>query len=178
MSLPCSLIEKIYMQNFSWLVRWLTSRARCAELAQDLGQDAFVRLIDVQQLESLQSPRAWLIVVANRLMINHFRRHAIEGETLQQLVVMMREDVGSAENEISSRDLLIKAVHLLMAELPERHFESLIMSRVYGMTYQEIAKELGVTPHSVKYYIVSAISAIHDQLFSSELSFPTNASTV
>ncbi|HAB05069.1 MAG TPA: RNA polymerase subunit sigma, partial [Alcanivorax sp.] len=66
----------MYAAHHGWLTHWLHGRLRCPQDAADLSQDTFLRLIlGEQSLEALRDPRAYLMVIASRLMINrHHRR--------------------------------------------------------------------------------------------------------
>ena len=63
--------------------------------------------------------------------------------------------------------MLVQVVEMLLLELPEKQYRALMMARVEGLSYREIAQVLGVTPHTVKYYLVRAVAFLHERLFSS-----------
>ncbi|MBA4501757.1 RNA polymerase sigma factor [Marinobacterium marinum] len=158
-------IESIYIQHYPWLVAWLRQRVVCRESAQDLGQDTFLKMLSFSRPESIETPRAWLMVVANRLLINRFHRQQVEQDALRQVALMMVQEVPSAEVSVECEQLLTQIVEMLIRELPEKQYRTLIMARVEGMSYKEIALVLGVTPHSVKYYLVRAMAFLHERLF-------------
>lgn len=158
-------IKSVYLEHFEWLVRWLNGRVRCTETARDLSQDTFVRLLTLADPERIDSPRAWLMVVANRLMINNFHRKRLEHDTLEQVALLVNEESPSAEAAAQNQELLALVVDTLISELSERHRQVLLMSRVQGMTYKEISNALNISTHNVKYYLVSSVARLHERLF-------------
>lgn len=159
-------VEALYIQHYPWLVSWLRQRVSCRELAQDLGQDAFLKMLSLRQPDTIARPRAWLMVVSNRLLINRYQRQQVERDALQQVAMMMAEHSPSAEVCVECGQLLVQVVEMLLQELPEQQCRALILARVDGLSYREIAQVLGVTPHTVKYYLVRAIAFLHERLFS------------
>ncbi|HAJ42092.1 MAG TPA: RNA polymerase subunit sigma, partial [Alcanivorax sp.] len=90
----------MYAAHHGWLTHWLHGRLRCPQDAADLSQDTFLRLIlGEQSLEALRDPRAYLMVIASRLMINRHHRRQVEEEALRQVAILVetRDQRGPAE---------------------------------------------------------------------------------
>ncbi|MBO3278241.1 sigma factor [Pseudomonas schmalbachii] len=82
MPLPsASPLAALYRSHHGWLFGWLRKRLGCPENAADAAQDTFAKLIGRNELESLQEPRTYLLVAANRLLINQYHRRRVEEET-------------------------------------------------------------------------------------------------
>ncbi len=84
-------IDQLYQTHNAWLRGWLRARVGCrehaADLAQDtyLAQDTFVRLLRARNVSPLKEPRAYLSSVARGLMIDQYRRRALERAYQQSL---------------------------------------------------------------------------------------------
>lgn len=82
-------IAVLYGDHHGWLVGWLRARLGCSQQAADLAQDTFVRLLLADPQKSvgspLKEPRHFLVTVAKRVMIDSFRRRALEQAYLQAL---------------------------------------------------------------------------------------------
>lgn len=167
-SYPLSLssdIGSLYQAHQPWLLNWLKSKLGCAHDAGDMSQDTFLKLFSVD-LSSLREPRAYLLVIANRLLINRYRRSQVEAEVLRQVAVLAEncEKKGPADI-VAARDLLHWVLMMLTEELPEKSRQAFLMARVDGLSYKQIAEQLKVSESSVKQYISKALVHCHKRLY-------------
>jgi len=68
----------IYQDHQPWLLNWLKGKLGCPYDAGDISQDTFLRLLSADT-GVLREPRAYLLVIANRLLINRYRRTLVSG---------------------------------------------------------------------------------------------------
>ena len=71
-------VQTLYSDHHGWLHAWLRSKLGNAADAADLAQDTFVRLLQRREQVQLNTPRAFLRTVARGLVIDHWRRDALE----------------------------------------------------------------------------------------------------
>lgn len=81
-------VGSLYRDHRGWLLAWLNRNLGCRQRAEDLSQDTFVRLLGRPELPGLREPRAFLAKVARGLMIDHFRRAALEQAYLAELALV------------------------------------------------------------------------------------------
>jgi len=160
--------ERLYLDHHGWLLGWLRRKLRCPHDAADLSHDTFLRLLNSPEPPGLREPRAYLLVIANRLLINRHRRRKVEEEALRQVAVLLerQERRGPAETVIA-RDLLAQVLLLLTEELPEKPRRAFLMARVDGMSYRDIATRLEVSESSVKQYLAKVLAHCHARLYDS-----------
>ncbi|PZQ70386.1 MAG: RNA polymerase subunit sigma, partial [Variovorax paradoxus] len=139
-------VAHLYAEHHGWLRGWLARRVESGAAAADLTQDTFVNILEQPVMPVLRQPRAFLQVVASRLMINRFRRATLEAE-------------------IGARQLVGQVVALLTHELDERSRTAFLMARVEGHGYREIAAHLGVSETRVKQYLAKVLLHCHARLF-------------
>lgn len=160
-------LEKLYQNNFSWLQNWLRDRLSCSYQAADLAQDTFIRLLTVPdvngKIDAIREPRSYLVTVAKRVMIDHFRRKTIEQSYLQALMQQPEQEVISAEQSTIMLETLYR-VDAMLNELGPKVKSAFLMSQLKGMTYREIAAEMQLSESSVKKYMAKALQ--HCLMFS------------
>lgn len=162
---PADTIDHLYRSHQGWLNGWLRKKLGCLHQAADLVQDTFVKLLSLSSLPALREPRAYLLVVANHLVINQYQRHKLEQETLRTMAVLAEEaQTASLEEQAATRQLLGKTLHILADELDDKPRQAFLMARVDGMSYAEIASELGVSESSVKQYLAKVLAHCHARL--------------
>jgi RNA polymerase sigma-70 factor (ECF subfamily) len=141
-------IRQLFERHYPSLVWYLHGRLGDRDLAEDLAQEAFVRLIDKPPRE----PDAWLYVVAGNLA-----RDARRGEMRRARHLAIVDTAGgSAElpDPAPSADAIMcvaeesALVRETLALLPERDAALLVM-RADDVSYREIAAAIGVAPTSV-----------------------------
>lgn len=149
--------HKLYQEHHAWLVRWLIRRTRNASNAQDLAQDTFLRLLDRSALpEAIYNPRAWLARVADNLVVDQARRQVLERHYLDLLADLPEPEQPSPEAQLELLELLDQIDRLLNGLRPLEK-TAFLMSRLDGLTYPEIARQLNISCSSVEKYMAKAM---------------------
>ena len=141
-------IRRLFERHYPSLVWYLHGRLGDRDLAEDLAQEAFVRLLD----KPPRAPDAWLYVVAGNLARDAKRS---EGRRARHLSVMdAPERLADAADPAPGADAAMctaeesALVHDTLAMLPERDAALLVM-RADDVSYREIAAAIGVSPTSI-----------------------------
>ena len=135
-------VRSFFDEWYPTLVRSLRRRLGDADLAEDIAQEAFVRLLDHQPT----NPRAWLFTVAVNLVSDHTRSAAGRA---RRLALVDRDGArGDAPDAVLARADLVQEVHATLARLSERD-RTLLLLHHGGYSYAEVAERIGVAPSSV-----------------------------
>lgn len=150
-------VQALYEDHHGWLVVWLRRRLGCIHTADDLAQDTFLRLMNSQpRAVPLREPRAFLTTIANGLLINLWRRRDIERAYLDALAMQPEAFAPSPEVQALTLELLV-AVDALLDRLKPKVRSAFLMAQLDGMTYGEIAAQLGVSDRMVRRYMAEAM---------------------
>ncbi|MCD5996996.1 sigma-70 family RNA polymerase sigma factor [Pseudomonas sp. CDFA 602] len=150
-------VEVIYQEHHSWLQSWLRSRLSSACDAADIAHDTFVRLLSARSDAAIREPRHYLATVARGLVIDRYRRRAIELAYLETLSSRPEVTAISEEEKALIIETLI-AVDKTLASLGPRAQRIFMMSQVDGMTYQQVATTLDLSLTTVKKHMVRALT--------------------
>lgn len=157
-------IDSLYNSHYGWLQDWLRRKLGDAADAADLAQDTFMRLMtapdhsaEKQSGWQLQEPRAYLTVVAKRLMANLYRRRALEQAYLDSLALMPEQVSPSPEQKILILEAL-QQIDNMLEGLPLKVRAAFLMAQLDGLTYTQIARQLAVSERTVKRYMVQAMA--------------------
>lgn len=158
-------VEVLYVRHHSWLKGWLQRRLGQAADADDLAQDTFVRIIRSRNpVAELKQPLAYLATIANSLLVNRWRRLAVERAYAEALATQPEHVELSAEQ----RYLLIETlteIDALLQGLSPRVREIFLLSQLDGMTYKQIAAQLGLSVNQVQKSMLKAFSRCYASLF-------------
>jgi len=140
-------VRAVFDRWYPILVRSLRARLGDADLAEDIAQEAFVRLLDHRP----QNPKAWLFTVAANLACDHSR--CVRGRERHLALVRAAERAGRQSADGDPGAALLRAeevaqVRAALALLTERD-RSLLLLHHAGFSYAELACRLGVAPSSV-----------------------------
>ena len=150
-------IEQIYEQHHSWLYGWLKGRLNDACDAADVAHDTFVRILAARNAADIREPRDYLATIARGLVIDRYRRSAIETAYLQALATRPEACAISEEDRVLIIETLM-AVDKALAGLGARTQRIFMLSQIEGLTYQQIAVQLQVSLTTVKKHMIRALT--------------------
>lgn len=153
---PADSVASLYRSHHGWLHQWLWRKLGCSEGAADLAQDTFLRLLSAKPVEALREPRAYLSTVAHGLLVNHWRRLALERAYAEALALQEQAFAPSPEERALVLETLLE-VDAMLNRLPARARDAFLLSQIDGWTYAAIATHLGVTERTVKNYMGQAM---------------------
>lgn len=137
--------QAVFLELYPGLVRHLTFLLGDRAAAEDIAQEAFLRLC-ARPPRRADDPRAWLHVVAVRLAYNYLRgeRRRRAREDAAWTDPALATPVTAGEPQIADA----AAVRAALDEMGPRD-RLLLGLRAAGRPYREIAAALGVRPSSV-----------------------------
>ncbi|HEX4177739.1 MAG TPA: sigma-70 family RNA polymerase sigma factor [Rhizomicrobium sp.] len=165
-------MEIDFQEKARWLARhilpyepMLRSRLRRMFIhgleVDDVIQEMYARIVSQPSLEAIKYPRQYAFQTATAIVIDHLRRSRVisinAAGSLDQLEISAPE--ASPEQQLEFREE-IAAVAQLLALLPERTREVLIMRRVEGLSQQETADKLGISVKTVEKHMAQGVAAL------------------
>lgn len=143
-SLPSSSrdIAALCLGHRNGLLAWLRRRLSNASDAADLTQDTFVCILGAREAPAIETPRAYLTTVAKGVLVNWYRRQALEQVDLEALAQLAAPQAPSPEQRALALETLqeIDAMLDTLAPVVRRTF---LLSQLEGMKYEDIAQQLG-----------------------------------
>lgn len=149
-------LTRLYQDHHPWLLQWLEKRVQDRVQAEDHAQDTFLRVITAKESSNLNEPRAYLTTIAKRLLINHWRRNAIEQAYLARLATYPEEMVISAEDSAIVLEVL-REIDELLNQLPAKVRKAFLWAQLDDLTYAEIGQQLGISDRMVRKYMAQAM---------------------
>ncbi len=150
-------VHSLYENHHNWLCGWLKKRLGCSENAADLAQDTFIRVLTLRKAAELREPRAYLSTIARSLMIDMFRRRALEQAYLETLAAIPEPVDISPETRALILETLLE-IDRLLDGLGSRTREIFLLSQLDGLSYVEIGRRLNVSVNTVKKHAVRALT--------------------
>jgi RNA polymerase sigma factor (sigma-70 family) len=153
-------VERLFAEHSRALQAYFRRRVRYAADAPDLVQEAYLRMLRVPDSDAIRNPQVYLYAVASNLL----REHAIRNRREAAAVDLDEPGIQQRLGELPSLDgaaeerYLSPRLRRALDDLPVRWRAALIMQYRYGLTYDEIGAQLGVSSNMVKKYLAQALA--------------------
>ncbi|MDR5171332.1 sigma-70 family RNA polymerase sigma factor [Methylobacillus flagellatus] len=159
-ALSLAVIGQLYAEHHPWLVKWLYRHLGCPHNAADLAQDTFTRVLTAREKLYVDEAKALLTLIAKGLVVDHYRRSALEQAFQDALASLPEASEPSPEAQALALEAVL-AVDRMLAELPGNVRKAFLLSRIDGLSYAEIADRLEVSVSSVQQYMLRAYAACY-----------------
>lgn len=141
---------------FSRVRAALMRRGRSEQDAEDLVQEAWVRLACYERDKPVEQPEAFLMRTALNLSIDAHRARQTRGEEVALDDVVLLDTSPGAEDVLLNRERLVRLGQCL-ARLNDKTRAIFLAHRLDGTPYQEIARQHGLSVSAVEKHIAKAV---------------------
>ncbi|WP_341327907.1 sigma-70 family RNA polymerase sigma factor [Methylotuvimicrobium sp. KM2] len=138
------------------LHRFLVRRIACADTANDLLQDIFLRLINLHSAEPIANPRAFAYRIAANLATDHLRKQRETDDIDTDEYTQLPDASPGPERIVFGRQKL-ELCEQALEELSPLCFKIFTMSRFEGYSHKQIAEELNISVSWVEKNIILAL---------------------
>lgn len=153
-------VERLFAEHRRALQSFFYRRIRTKYDASDLAQEVYVRMLRLSDTEAIRNPQLYLYTVASNLVKEHAvldRSQASRVDIDDQNVQQKLGELPSFDGQLDS-DQRVRRLREVLAQLPAKCRAAIILQYRHGLSYQQIADRLGVSPHMVKKYHAQALA--------------------
>ena len=146
--------------RFVRLMKVCRRRGRSQEEAEDLIQEAFLRLHEYCRKTEVRDEEAFLVRTVSNLAINEYRHEQVINfaretvEELEQTVGL--SEPGPGPERICAAQQRLEEIAKTLGAVSERTCQIFLAQRA-GYSYEEIAADLGITPRTVQKHVARAM---------------------
>lgn len=155
--------EVIYHQYFRAVYENALKITRDTTIAEDVLQEVFITLWEKRKsLDTNRSVGGWLFVICYNKSINQLRKKLMDSVACQKLRQITAD--ATSDDEITLYDLQWEIVEKAIAQLSPQKRKVFELCKIYGKTYEETAAILDISKHTVKEYLMGALSLVKKQV--------------
>jgi RNA polymerase sigma factor (sigma-70 family) len=154
-----SSFRKVFESEESPLLRYAYGLVGQRETAEDLVQDAFLKLHTHWQ--EVEQPRAWLFRCVRNLALNHMRDH--RRETALDNDKEWQSDAEDPE-QVLGRLEAVGTLQLLVAELDPDERKLIALKYKGNLKYDQISQRTGLSVSNVGYKLHHTLKRLADSL--------------
>ena len=129
-------------------------------LAQEVVQDVFLKLwFERKKIQSNKPLEAWLFTIAKNTLINRFKKITHDWNALHNYTEEIPPITSGADSRILNAELQ-GILHSAINQLPAKQKEVYQLTKEEGLSYQEVAYQLQISPLTVKTHMSRALGSI------------------
>lgn len=154
--------KQIFYRYQEKLLFYTIAIVKSKGVAKDIVQETFIKLwTNRQKLDPDQSLSGYLHTIARNMSLNHLKRAGYD----QKLKERIWKNIQEVQQRVETEEELFgressRLVQKAISQLPPRRKQIFKLSREKGLTHQQIANQLDISPNTVKNQIVSAMKEI------------------
>ncbi len=154
------VLDGYYRELLNFLTRATGSRQR----AEDVAQDAYLKVLSLQAPEGeaggapVRSPRALLYAAARNLLIDRHRREQARPQLDMVDIELAAPAHCEPERRLAARQQLA-LLERTIAALPTRCRQAFVLFKLEGLSQAEIAREMGISRNMVEKHIINGMLA-------------------
>lgn len=149
--------KAVYNQYVTPLRNFIYYKCGDLKLAEDLGQDAFIKMWENCTNVTKEKAKSYLYTVANNLFLNKVKH---------QKVVLKFEQKPHSEADIKDPAYLLEEkefkqkLEKAISDLPEKQREVFLLNRIDKLKYKEIASLLSISVKAVEKRMHNALATL------------------
>jgi len=153
--------EQLFDAYHDELQHFIFFKAGDTEVAEDIVQDAFLKLWEMRSSVRVETARALLYTIAANLFANRHKRQKLNFKLRQTIVEDRTYETPEFEMEIKEFDRKLQQV---LSELNENNRTVFLMNRMEQMTYNEIASTLNISVKAVEKRMKKALEHLRKEI--------------
>ncbi len=152
--------KMIYDTHFDDIRRYLFYRSGDQELSVDIAQNIFMKVWSKKTEVASGNIKSLLFKMATDEFISHIRRKKIEKDYSNSLDLRYVHEMDNIDDLSDKKDRFQKVLN----QLPEKQRTALLMNKIQGLTYKEIAESLNLSQKAIEKRISQALSKLKQNL--------------
>jgi len=136
---------------------------RSADLAEEIVQEVFVALWEKRkQIAVANNPKGYFVAILHNHIYYHFRRIILERQARQKAA----DQTGDTDDNPVEELLLAKenrnALQAVISKLPAQQQLVYRLAKQEGLSRDEIAQKLNISPNTVRNHLTAAVDFIRE----------------
>jgi RNA polymerase sigma-70 factor (family 1) len=154
------LFSDLFRQHEHRLYTLALRLTKSDQSAKDIIQEVFLKLWDHRaSLHHITNIEAWLYRITENKVIDFLRKASADARLKQKIWNQLQQIANESEQYLAAKEyneIIQKAIE----QLPPQRRLIYQLNRENGLNYQEIARELNISKHTVKNQLFTAVQSV------------------
>lgn len=149
-------VSALFREHNRALINFLQTRLRDEQEAKEAAQEAYVKLLQLDQPVATGILRWYLFKIARCIAIDR-QRHRVSKDRADRLDPFDEFDTSNpTEGQAVASDELAR-LQSAVDELPRQYRRAFVLQRFQGLSTTEVAARMGLTDRMIRHYIKRAL---------------------
>jgi RNA polymerase sigma factor (sigma-70 family) len=153
--------DEDYARYRAVIVKFAERRMPSTFSAEDVAQEALLRLVTLPPDRTVRSPEAYLRTIAAHLIYEQrmLTVRSVVTFNSAQFDTAVDQYVGDSL-EVLGRLEIAQRIDGSLGKLRALHSDIVLLRHLYGCSHEEIAEQLGISVHTAKKYLAKALLSL------------------
>jgi RNA polymerase sigma-70 factor (family 1) len=153
--------EQLYLIYSPKIYRKILQLVKQVAVAEEILQDVFVKIWEKREmLDNQKSFKSFLYTIAKNLVVDLFRRAALDRQMLEKFIIENTELYNPFESIDDSETESKVIIQTALDILPPQRKKIYTLVKLEGKTYDEVAKLLGISISTINDHVVKATKSL------------------
>jgi RNA polymerase sigma factor (sigma-70 family) len=150
-------IERLFREHNRALVAFLQCRLNSLSDAQEVAQEAYLRVLTMDNREEVDSLRSYLFKVAGNLAIDRLRKRKVRSDFAA--AQSTDEPVGEATPVHHAMAVeQVAGLRSALRQLPAKASQAFVMHVIEGRDFGTVAQTMNLSERMVRYHVANAMA--------------------
>jgi RNA polymerase sigma factor (sigma-70 family) len=149
-------VSRLFREHNRALVLFLASRLKDIQTAREVAQEAYVRVLELENLGAVGFLRSYLFKIAGNLAIDRLRQQQSRARLDRISVLDDFFDGLPPERTVIAREELV-FLGRVVGELPAKYQQAFRLHRLEDQSFEDIARQMGIKDRMVRRYVTNAL---------------------
>lgn len=160
-----SRVTEEFMKNLGGLRSYLSGFFHSTHDIEDILQDTYIRAVEAEKINQIQTPKAFLYKICKNLAINHHNKAAQKLtsyiEDFEELHVL--DSTASLEDSIEQENRFVQFCNAVKL-LPTQCRSVFVLKKVYGLSSKEIAQRMDISVSTIDKHLAKGMVSCRNNL--------------
>jgi RNA polymerase sigma factor (sigma-70 family) len=157
LSVHVSDIENLFREHNRALIAFLQCRLNSYSDAQEVAQEAYLRMLTMDNREQVDSLRGYLFKIAGNMAIDRLRKRKVRSDfnAAQSQEEPMTE---SSPDHHAMAVEQVAGIRRALRELPPKASQAFVMHVIEGRDFGNVAQTMKLSERMVRYHVANALA--------------------
>lgn len=159
---PSTCVSDLFLDHRETLVHTLFRMVGCRQTAEDLAQEAYIRVMSAAEDQHVTYLKAFLNQTARNLALDHLRKAKVRARTdcpdadAETVTEIPASEPTPEQEVVAQQD--VERLFEALAGLSERRRQILILHKLHHWPYERIAGHIGISRSAVEKNVQAALA--------------------
>jgi RNA polymerase sigma-70 factor (ECF subfamily) len=160
-------LERLFKEHNDALLRFIAAKVGSSQEAREIAQEAYVRLLSLDERQAVSHLRAFLFKTAANLAVDRLRQRTRRSFLVSSASVDFAVFEISPERHLGGEQA-VRRLRAGLSELPKTCREAFLLMRLEGLSCEEVAERLQIQPRSVWRHVARALEYLRARVESDD----------